>query len=97
MTRECVRFARSIIYREISIDMNRECVRFARSIICSHSSRFMRGLSRILRKFYNLKFIVYSRYPGNLIFAAVRVFNENTRMGTIKNKMVEGFLETKGF
>ncbi len=29
---------------------------------------------RILRKLY-LKFIVYSRYPGNVMFAAVCVFN----------------------
>ncbi len=41
--------------------------------------------------------IVYSRYAGNLMFAAVCVFNVGTRMGTIKNKMAEGFLETKGF
>ncbi len=31
------------------------------------------------------------------MFAAVRVFNVGTRMGTIKNKMAEGFLETKDF
>ncbi len=38
-----------------------------------------------------------SRYPGNLMFAGVCVFNVGTRMSTIKNKMAEGFLETKGF
>ncbi len=31
------------------------------------------------------------------MFAAVCVFNLSTRMGTIKNKMAEGFLETKVF
>ncbi len=31
------------------------------------------------------------------MFAAVRVFNVSTRMCTIKNKMAEGFLETKIF
>ncbi len=31
------------------------------------------------------------------MFAGVCVFNVGTRMGTIKNKMAEGFLETKGF
>ncbi len=35
-----------------------------------------------------------SRYPGNVMFAGVCVFNVGTRMGTIKNKMAEGFLET---
>ncbi len=44
-----------------------------------------------------LKFIVYSRYPGNIMFAAVSVFNLSTRMCTIKNKMAEGFLETNVF
>ncbi len=34
-----------------------------------------------------LKSIVYSRYPGNLMFAEVRVFKVSTRMCTIKNKM----------
>ncbi len=33
-------------------------------------------------------------YPGNLMFAAVRVFKVSTRICTIKNKMAEGFLET---
>ncbi len=31
------------------------------------------------------------------MFAAVRVFKVSTRMCTIKNKMAEGFLETKIF
>ncbi len=39
-----------------------------------------------LRMLYDLKFIVYSRYPGNLMFAGVCVFNVSTRMGTIKIK-----------
>ncbi len=38
-----------------------------------------------------LKFIVYSRYP------AVCIFNVSMRMCTIKNKMAEGFLDTKVF
>ncbi len=41
--------------------------------------------------------IVYLGYPGILMFAAVCVFKVSTRMGTIKNKMAEGFLETKIF
>ncbi len=34
-------------------------------------------------------------YPGNLMFAAVRVFKVSTRMCTIKNKMAECCLETR--
>ncbi len=36
-------------------------------------------------------------YPGILMFAGVRIFKVSTRMCTIKNKMAEGFLETKIF
>ncbi len=41
--------------------------------------------------------IVDSRYPGNLKFVAVCFFNVSTCMCTIKNKMAEVFLDTKGF
>ncbi len=37
------------------------------------------------------------RYPGNLMFAAVRVFNEGTRMGTIKNIKGGRFLRNQKF
>ncbi len=41
--------------------------------------------------------LVYSRYPGNLMFATVCVFNVSTRRCTIKNKMADVFLDTKVF
>ncbi len=46
-----------------------------------------------MRMFYSgssmeiiLNLVVYSRYLGILMFAAVYVFNVNTRMCTIKNR-----------
>ncbi len=52
---------------------------------------------RSLNQCYTSILLVYLGYPGILMFATVRVFKVSTRMGTIKNKMAEGFLETKIF